>query len=879
MNEELQGKPTQNKPSYKIYVIVFWLIFFLGIGSCFYLFNGIANHELLGKLPSFQQLENPKTLLATRLLSSDGKELGTIFKENRSLAEYDELSSFLEDALVSTEDERFYGHSGIDGRSLARAVIKGGSSGGGSTISQQLAKMLFTEKVVKNKWERAKQKLKEWVVAVQLEKQYTKEEIITKYFNTLDFVNNAAGIKSASQVYFNTTPKELKIEEAAMFVGMAKNPALFNPLRRPDTTLFRRNVVFAQMLKNEKITKFEFDSLKKLPLGIKFNLASHHSGTATYFRQEVKKKLRKIFKTLKKPDGTPYNVYQDGLKIYTSINYDMQRYAENAVKTHLGKELQPAFFKHWKSKSKNIKKYAPFYFEDYTEEEKSDAVEKLIKNGIRTSGRYRRALDANNQVRTVTYAYNRATTKNQKWINKVQYFDSKRHLVQQELNRLNRDTTNAWVIRKEKNRVRKEIKLYQDSISKYKKKSSDFKVQLEQKRKEYLKLWKPFDRDMMTKFDVKIPMRIFTWEGEKDTVMSPRDSVIHHKWYLRSGLLSIDPHTGFIKAWVGGINYKYFQYDHVRATRQVGSTFKPFVYATAIENGVNPCEEYLNEEVTFPAGTYGLEESWKPKNAGEESHLDGQSLTLKMALANSINSITARIMKNFGPEAVIDVARRCGITTPIEAVPSICLGTPDVSLYEMVSAYSVFANKGVRVEPQFITKIEDKNGSVIWSPSPKRIEVMTEENAYKMIELLSGVAEYGPKVGGKATFGTGVRLRSPSRPYGKIPYSVKIAGKTGTTQMQSDGWFMGITPDLVTGVWTGCEDRAAHFLSLQLGMGTNMALPIWGYYMNDVYKNSKLKVSKGDFEVPESLENEEFNCVKRRLNSVGPSDAIDYDDF
>ena len=878
MTKEVK-KPFQEKTSYKTYVIVFWFLFCFGISFGYYLFNGIANQELLGKLPSFQQLENPKTLLATSLLSSDGKQLGTIFKENRALAEYHELSPFLEDALVSTEDERFYDHSGIDGKSLARAIIKGGSSGGGSTISQQLAKMLFTEKVVKNKWERAKQKLKEWVVAVQLERQYTKEEIITKYFNTLDFVNNAAGIKSASQVYFNTTTQNLKIEQAAMFVGMAKNPALFNPLRRPDTTLFRRNVVFAQMLKNDKITKEEFDSLKKLPLGIKFNLASHHSGTATYFRQEVKKKLKKIFKNLKKPDGTPYNMYQDGLKIYTSINYDMQQYAENAVKTHLSKELQPAFFKHWKSKTRDLKKFAPFYFEDYTEEEKSDAVEKLIKNGIRTSGRYRKALDANKKVRVVTYAYNRATTKNQRWKNKVKYYDGKRYIVQQELNRLNRDSTNVWSIRKEKIRVRKEIKFFQDSIKKYKTKSADFKEELEQKRKEYLKFWKPFDQEMMVRFDKKISMRIFTWDGEKDTLMSPRDSVIHHKWYLRSGLLSVDPHTGFIKAWVGGINYKYFQYDHVRATRQVGSTFKPFVYATAIENGVNPCEEYLNEEVTFPAGTYGLEESWKPKNAGEESHLDGQSLTLKMALANSINSITARIMKNFGPESVINVARRCGITTPIEPVPSICLGTPDVSLYDMVSAYCVFANKGIRVEPQFITKIEDKNGSVIWSPIPERQEVMTEENAYKMIELLSGVAEYGPKVGGKLTYGTGVRLRSPHRPYGNIPYSVKIAGKTGTTQMQSDGWFMGITPDLVTGVWTGCEDRAAHFLSLRLGMGTNMALPIWGYYMNDIYKNSSIKISKGKFDIPESLKNEEFDCTKRKANSIDDFDVIDFDDF
>jgi penicillin-binding protein 1A len=867
------------KPSYKKFVITFWVLFTLCFGTVYYIFNGIANDDLMGKLPSFEQLENPSTSLATQLLSSDGKQLGTIFKENRSLAQYSELSHHLIDALVATEDERFFDHSGIDGKSLARAIIKGGKSGGGSTITQQLAKMLFTEQVVKNKVERAKQKLKEWVVAVQLEKQYTKEEIVTMYFNTLDFVNNAAGVKSASNVYFNTQPEDLKIEEAAMFVGMAKNPALFNPMRRPDTTLFRRNVVFSQMLKNEKITKAEYDSLRLLPLGLEFTRASHRSGVATYFREEVRKKLKKIFKTLRKPDGQKYSIYQDGLKIYTSINYDMQKYAENAVKTHLGKELQPAFFKHWKSKSRGLKKYAPFYFEDYTAAEKAKAVEGLIKRGIRTSSRYKKGLGARPALKKVTYSYNRASYKNQRWVNKVKAFDNKRFLVQQELNRLNKDTTNARSILREKDRVRDEIEVFQDSIDSNKKNIKSFKGELSEKRSAYLKLWEPFDRVMMAKFDDKIRMKVFTWDGERDTLMSPRDSVIHHKWYLRSGLLSIDPHTGFIRAWVGGINYKYFQYDHVRATRQVGSTFKPFVYATAIENGVNPCEEYLNEEVTFPAGLYGLEEPWKPKNAGGESNLDGQSLTLKIALANSVNSITARIMKNFGPEAVINVARRCGISTPIDPVPSICLGTPDVSLYDMVSAYCVFVNKGIRIEPQFITRIEDKNGSVIWRPVPETREAMTEENAYRMIELLSGVAAYGPKVGGKATYGTGVRLRSPNRPYANIPYSVKISGKTGTTQMQSDGWFMGMTPDLVTGVWTGCEDRAAHFLSLRLGMGTNMALPIWGYYMNSIYKNPKLKISKGEFIKPESLKNEEFDCSKRKANFQNTSKNVDFDQF
>lgn len=873
----MSENPTENnmvpKTSYKKLVIAFWTVFVLGIAGLYFLFLGIANWSLLGKLPSFEELENPNTFLATELYSSDEHLLGTIFKENRSLAEFSEISPFLIDGLVSTEDERYYEHSGIDGKSLVRAVAKGGKAGGGSTITQQLAKMLFTENVVKNKFERATQKLKEWVVSVKLERQYTKNEIITMYFNTLDFVNNAAGIKSASKVYFNTNPEDLKIEEAAMFVGMAKNPSLFNPIRRPDTTLFRRNVVLSQMVRNKKLSQEDYDSLKILPLGLKFQRASHRSGVATYFREEVRKQLKNIFSKLKKPDGTTYDIYKDGLKIYTSINYDMQKYAENAVKTHLGKELQPAFYKHWKSKANSLKKYAPFYFEDYSGEEKEAAVENLILSGIRNSSRYRKELDKRPALKEKTYAYNRASYKNQRWLNKIKKFDDERYLYQSQLNLLSRDTTNSKFVRSEKELARRSVQLNTDSISKYKKKVKAFEGELASKREKYLKLWRPFDDSMQIVFNQKIEMQIFTWDGEKDTLISPRDSVVHHKWFLRSGLLSIDPHTGFIKAWVGGINYKYFQYDHVKGTRQVGSTFKPFVYGTAIQNGMNPCDQILNEPVTFPAGMYGLEESWTPKNSAESS-LDGEQLTLKMALANSVNSVTAKIMKDMGPQETIKFARACGITSPIEPVPSICLGTPDVSLFEMVAAYSVFANKGGYIEPQFIIRIEDKNGAVIWKPTPTKREAMTPENAYKMLELLGGVAAYGPKIKGKHTYGTGVRLRSSARPYGGIPSSIKIAGKTGTTQMQSDGWFMGITPDLVTGVWTGCEDRAAHFISLRLGMGTNMALPIWGYYMNDIYKNSKLNISKGDFERPESLKYEEFDCTK-----VKAQVEEEFDDF
>ena len=848
------------KSSFRAYIIAFWGLFSFGVLSLYFLFLGISKWNLMGELPGFEDLENPKTFLATELYSSDEKLLGTIFKENRSLAKFDELSPFLIDGLVSTEDERYYDHSGIDGKSLARAIVKGGKSGGGSTITQQLAKMLFT-KVATNKLERIQQKLKEWIISVRLERYYTKNELVAMYFNKLDFVNNAAGIKSASKVYFNKLPLELNINEAAMFVGMAKNPSLFDPRKRPDTTLFRRNVVLSQMVRNNKLTKTKYDSLKLLPLGLKFQRASHRSGVATYFREEVRKQLKNIFRNLKKPDGTKYDIYRDGLKIYTSLNYDMQKYAEKAVKTHIGTELQPAFYKHWKNKTKKLKKYAPFYFEGYTAKEKEVAVNNLILRGIRSSGRYKNQLDLRPELRKRTYAYNRASFKNNRWKIKIKKYDKERYIFQQQLNLLNTDSSFKRVILKEKRITRKSIQQYTDSVKKYKNKIKSFKVELEKKYASYKDLWIPFDDSMQVVFNKKIKMKIFTWDGEKDTLISPRDSVVHHKWFLRTGLLSIDPKTGFIKAWVGGINYKYFQYDHVRATRQVGSTFKPFVYGTAIQNGLSPCDKILNEPVVFPVGMYGLEEKWSPENAAK-SRLDGEQLTLKMALANSVNSVTAKIMKDMGPQETIKFARACGITTPIEPVPSICLGTPDVSLFEMVAAYSVFANRGNYIEPQFIMRIEDKNGATIWKPRPNKREVMTPENAYKMIELLSGVAAYGPKIKGKITSGTGIRLRLTSRPYGGIPSSIKIAGKTGTTQMQSDGWFMGITPDLVTGVWTGCEDRAAHFLSLKLGMGTNMALPIWGYYMKDVYKNTKLNISKDWFDKPESLKYEEFDCTK-----------------
>ena len=872
----------QKKKKKRRFIVIFWSLFTSALLGSFLLFYGIAKYEILGDLPTFEQLENPSSHLATEVLSSDGRLLGSIFKENRSICGRNELSEDLIKALVATEDERYYEHNGVDGESILRAVVKLGTAGGGSTITQQLAKMLFTKKPSRNILDRVGQKLNEWVIAVRLERQYTKEEIVTMYYNQLDFVNQAVGIKSAASVYFSKRPNELLIQEAAMFAGMAKNPSLFNPLSqrkgRKEKTRHRRNVVLGQMLRNEMLTRTEFDSLAALPLGLLPNRADHKEGVATYFREEVRSQLRKIFKNLKKP-GTneSYDIYRDGLKIYTSINYDMQVYAEKAVKTHLGAELQKDFFKHWNNKGAASKKYAPYYFEGMTSAQKENMVEILIQKGIRTSSRYRKEVDKRKELREKSRAYNRKYTQIMQIANKKESFEEVRYKKQQELNRLNRDSTNSSEILREKNKIRKLLNEAKDSISFYADIEKDLEKPYQKVKAAYLKIWKPFDDTMQLEFKKPVDMNIFTWDGSVDTVMSPRDSVIHHKWYLRTGMMSIDPKTGFIKAWVGGIDYKHFQYDQIRGTRQVGSTFKPFVYATAIENGVSPCSSILNEDITFPEGMWGLDQSWTPRNASAKN-LEGELISLKMALANSINSISAKIMMDFGPLAVIDVARRCGITSNIDPVPSICLGTPDVSLYEMVSAYAVFANKGIWIEPSFILRIEDRNGSTIWSPRPERRDAMSELNAYKMLELMGGVASYGPKVNGQATYGTGVRLRSSARAYGGIPGSIKIAGKTGTTQNQSDGWFMGITPDLVTGVWVGCEDRAAHFTSQRLGMGTNMALPIWGYFMKSIYANDKLKVSKGWFDLPPGVKEDDFNCSKQ--TATGPSTPpFDIDDL
>ena len=741
--------------------ILLWLAVtspFLGL----FLLVNLTAIGVFGDLPTFDQLENPKNNLATEIISEDGIVLGKYFFENRSRARYNEIPENLINALISTEDVRFREHSGIDGRALLRAIFGAmsgkSSSGGASTITQQLAKMLFTEQPSSGA-ERVMQKLKEWIIAAQLEKRYTKDEILTMYLNRFDWVNNAVGIKSASQVYFNKAPIDLNIEQAAMLVGMLKNPSLYNPNRRLELTEGRRNIVLSQMRKYEVISDSLYDTLVQQPIALNFNKASHNEGLAPYFREYLRQELKRWCATHTKPDGSNYNVYTDGLKVHTTINSRLQQFAEEGMRTHIS-SLQKDFFTHWKGYTK-----AP-YPDDFEWEQ----IDAIIDQGMKRSERYRKL--------------------------------------------------------KKAGKSQNEIK----SI-----------------------------------FKKKVPMTLFSWDGEIDTILSPRDSIKYNKFFIHSGMMSMDPRTGHVKAYVGGINYKHFKYDHVKiGKRQVGSTFKPFLYALAMQEGYSPCYEVSNVPVVFDKKRWGLAKDWVPRNSGDE--FDEMSLTLKFGLANSINTVTAYIMKQFGPHAVVDLAKKIGIQSKILAVPSLCLGTFDLSVYEMVGAYSTFVNKGVWTEPIFITRIEDKNGVILEEFTPKTQEAMSKETADLMVRMLQGVVDgvYSPAAG--VTKGTGVRLRF------KYGFKNEMGGKTGTTQNQSDGYFMGITPNLVTGVWSGCEDRAAHFRTIHYGQGANMALPVFAEYMQRVYTDTlESGIYPIDFDIPKA--------VDLRLDCGEATNSIGADEF
>jgi len=739
-----KDKTVKTRKSYTRYVIKIWLLYFLGLAAVVFLFWA-ADRGWLGYMPGFEELENPKTALATEIISADGQTLGKFFKQNRTPVSYDELSPHLVNALVSTEDERFYDHPGIDFKSTARAVAFMGKKGGGSTITQQLSKLLF-HKRSQNLVKRIIQKIKEMVIAVRLERQYTKDEILSMYMNTYDWGHQAVGIRSAARIYFGKEPDELDIDEAATLVGMLKNSSLYNPLKRPELVKKRRNVVFHQMYRNGYLTEKQKDSLQQLPLKINYNPELHDTGIATYFRERVRRFMKKWVQENPKKDGSYYNIYTDGLKIYTTIDSRLQRNAELAVADHM-KNLQKEFFRQGK-------KNKTFPFVNLTQKE----IEQLMERSMRQSERWR---------------------------------------------------------------IMKEAGMPEDSIRQ--------------------------------SFFVPQKMRIFSWKGDIDTVMTPYDSIRYYKSFLRAGLMSMEPSTGFVKAWVGGINFKHFKYDHVdQGARQVGSTFKPFVYAAAIaQKHLSPCDSFPNTPYTIKKGRWGLTKSWTPKNAGGQY---GGWLTLKEALANSVNVITARLIDMVGPKPVIDLAKQMGIKSKIPYAPSIALGTPDIKLYEMVGAFNTFANQGQYIEPIFITRIENKNGKVLYEYKPVTRDVLSPQIAYVVTNLLEGVTQYG----------SGARLRHTwmkNNPVYKrvvtgYPYAFKnpIAGKTGTTQNQSDGWFIGYVPNLVTGVWVGGEDRSVHFKSIAYGQGATMALPIWALYMKRNYADKELGISDKGFKRPPGVD-------------------------
>ncbi len=736
-------KSTQPTPIKDIqyYKKKFWRIFGYTLGGVF-LFFLLASWGVLGSMPSFEELENPNSNLATEVISADNVVIGKFYNENRTSVKYGDLPQHLVKALVATEDERFYEHSGIDGKRTLGAALRLGSNGGASTLTQQLAKLLFHGEGSKFLPFRIIQKAKEWIIAVRLERQYTKNEIIAMYFNRADFVNTAVGIRSAAKVYFGKEPRDLSVDESAMLVGMLKNPSLFNPIKRIEKVQKRRNVVLGQMVRNKIISEAQKNQLENQPIILKFQPESHLDGIGTYFREYLRDFMKTWVKENKKPDGSDYDIYADGLKIYTTIDSRMQRYAEEAVSEHLS-NLQLEF-----NSEQKDNKNAPFI-------KISDAeTEKLMMRARKNSER--------------------------------------------------------WRVMKEEEKS---------------------------------------DEDIIKSFSVKTKMSVFTWKGDRDTIMTPNDSIRYYKNFLQTGVMAMEPTTGHVKAWVGGINYKHFQYDHVgQGARQVGSTFKPFVYATAIQElGMSPCDSIIDSNFSIPKGKHNVTETWTPNNSnGKFMGL----VTLKYALANSINTVSAKLIDRTGPKAVVDMTHKLGVKSEIPEQPSIALGAVEITVQDMVAAYSTFANQGVYIKPQLINRIEDKNGNKLYETVPETHDVLDKDIAYAVIKLLEGVTESG----------SGSRLRTDGGGNGfnrvtGYPYSFRnpIAGKTGTTQNQSDGWFMGMVPNLVTGVWVGNEDRSAHFKRTVYGQGATAALPIWALFMKKCYKDETLNVSTEDFERPKDL--------------------------
>ncbi len=762
-------------------IIWFWVIISLPAVFLLTLFLLISANRL-GPIPSFEELENPDNSLAAEVYSEDNVLLGKFYIQNRTWTDYEDISPYVIDALIATEDIRFHRHSGIDFRGLARVLVKtimlGQNTGGGSTITQQLAKNLFLPRDLSNDpaivraSKLAVSKFKEWQTAVKLERSYTKEEIITMYLNVFDFIYNAVGINSAARIYFNTTPDSLNIEQSAMLVGMLKNSVAYNPLRNEESALKRRNVVISQMERYGYISRALADSVSQLPLGLDLREDSHNTGPATYFREYIRSTMNSkepqrdrffsddaynealwrwqndplygwCYKNTK-PDGSPYNIYRDGLRIYTTLNSKMQTYAEEALAEHLSKNLQPVFDK----RARNYRN--PPYSNDLT----TAQVNQIMARSVRQSDRYQNMRRAGVPEDSITLAFN-----------------------------------------------------------------------------------------------TPVPMKLFSWQGERDTVMTPLDSIRYYKFFVRSSFMAMDPHTGHVKAYIGGPDFRYFKYDAVtQQKKQVGSTIKPFLYTLAMQDGYSPCYEVENIERTFEVN----DTIWRPRSSGPEEY-HGKMVTLKWGLAQSENYISAWLMKQFSPQSVVDIMHRMGIRSYIDPVVSIFLGTSDLSVEEMVGAYGTFVNKGVYTRPLYVTRIEDRNGNVISTFTPFIDEVISEDDAYLMTSLLQGVVSSG----------TAVRLR--------LTYKLtnQMGGKTGTTQNHSNGWFMGVMPDLVAGVWTGWEDQAIHFEDLSMGQGANMALPVFGIFMQKLLADKDFSViAESQFEAPPGF-NVDLDCDRVNREQQG----------
>lgn len=771
----MEKKATQahkKQTGHSTWIRRFWMAFAIGIAFVI-LFLIAIDWGLLGYMPSVKDLSRNQNEFASEVYTEDGKAIGRFaYKRNRVYSEYKDLPKNLVNALVATEDERFYEHSGIDGKGVIRAILKLGKDGGGSTITQQLAKNLFPRNKKLSKPKIVLRKLQEWVMAVKLERNYTKEEIITMYFNTYDFIYQAVGIRMAAKVYFNKTPEDLNLNEAATLVGMCKNPSLYNPRLYMNNAVERRNVVLNQMLRNDYINRAVYDLTKTQPIALNYQKEDHKSGTGTYLREYLrsiitaKKPEKENYRGWQqqqfyedslqwennplfgwchkntKPDGSAYNIYEDGLRIYTTVDSRMQRYAEEAMREHIGTNLQPLF-----DKLSKHRKTRPFSGITQTE------IRKIMERGIKNSERY-------------------------------------------------------------------------------------YNLQAEGKS----------EKEILDSFNEERSMSLFTWKGLKDTILTPYDSIRYYKGMLRGGFMAMEPGTGKVKAYVGGADYSHFMYDMVtKGKRQVGSTFKPFLYTVALQEGMSPCIETLNVPQTFilPSG-----DTWTPKNAGNSRV--GELVTLKWGLANSVNNITAWILKQFSPQAIVKIARSMGIVSPMDAVPALCLGIPDVTVKEMVGAYGTFANKGVYAEPIFVSRIEDRNGDIIAEFSTTTHEVMSEETAYTMTQLLRNVVDWG----------TGQRLRY------RYKVNAPWGGKTGTTDNNSDGWFMSLNPYLVTGTWVGGEDRSVHFQQTAYGQGANMSLPIFGLFIQKVYADKTLNMPKDYFTAPVGY-SVDLNCTSSTPNDNG----------